>query len=93
MVSMEELLNLMVQRGGSDLHLSVGTPPRVRIDGKIQDTEYDIMTPEMSKKLIYSVPFSWCSFIPGTLPVVGPGRRNHQASQIRSSNQPRRNAP
>ncbi len=55
MVSMEELLNLMVQRGGSDLHLSVGTPPRVRIDGKIQDTEYEVMTPEMSKKLVYSV--------------------------------------
>ena len=28
MVSMEELLNLMVQRGGSDLHLSVGSPPK-----------------------------------------------------------------
>jgi twitching motility protein PilT len=26
MVSMEELLNLMVQRGGSDLHISVGLP-------------------------------------------------------------------
>ena len=34
MVSMEELLNLMVQRGGSDLHLSVGAPPKIRVDGK-----------------------------------------------------------
>ena len=55
MVSMEELLNLMVQRGGSDLHLSVGTPPRIRVDGKLIDTEYEPLSPEASKKLIYSV--------------------------------------
>ena len=55
MVSMEELLNLMVQRGGSDLHLSVGAPPKVRIDGRLQDTEFPILTPEICKKLVYSV--------------------------------------
>ena len=55
MVSMEELLNLMVQRGGSDLHISVGSPPRIRIDGKLIDTEYEPLMPEATKKLIYSV--------------------------------------
>jgi twitching motility protein PilT len=55
MVSMEELLNLMVQRGGSDLHLSVGAPPKIRIDGKLVDTEYEPLMPEATKKLIYSV--------------------------------------
>ena len=55
MLSMEELLNLMVQRGGSDLHLSVGTPPRVRIDGKVVETEHEMLSPEMTKKLVYSV--------------------------------------
>ncbi|MBK8976506.1 MAG: type IV pilus twitching motility protein PilT [Planctomycetes bacterium] len=55
MVSMEELLHLMVQRGGSDLHLSVGAPPKVRIDGKLQDTEHELLTPEVTKKLVYSV--------------------------------------
>ncbi len=55
MVSMEELLNLMVQRGGSDLHISVGAPPKIRIDGKLEDTEHDILQPEITKKLIYSV--------------------------------------
>ncbi|MCA8974660.1 MAG: type IV pilus twitching motility protein PilT [Planctomycetes bacterium] len=55
MVSMEELLNLMVQRGGSDLHLSVGSPPRIRVDGRLVDTDYEALTPEASKKLIYSV--------------------------------------
>ena len=55
MVSMEELLNLMVQRGGSDLHLSVGAPPKIRIDGKLVDTEYEVLMPEATKKLVYSV--------------------------------------
>lgn len=55
MVSMEELLNLMVQRGGSDLHLSVGSPPKIRIDGRLVDTEHDPLSPELTKKLVYSV--------------------------------------
>ncbi|MFT4841492.1 MAG: twitching motility protein PilT [Planctomycetota bacterium] len=55
MVSMEELLNLMVQRGGSDLHISVGSPPRIRVDGKLIDTEYEPLMPEAAKKLVYSV--------------------------------------
>ena len=55
MVSLEELLHLMVQRGGSDLHLSVGAPPKVRIDGRLVDTEHDLLTQEVSKKLVYSV--------------------------------------
>jgi twitching motility protein PilT len=55
MVSMEELLNQMVQRGGSDLHLSVGSPPKIRIDGRLIDTDYEALTPEVCKKLVYSV--------------------------------------
>ena len=55
MVSMEELLNLMVQRGGSDLHISVGSPPKIRIDGKLVDTEHEPLMPEQTKKLVYSV--------------------------------------
>ena len=55
MVSMEELLNLMVQRGGSDLHLSVGSPPKIRVDGNLADTEYEALMPEATKKLVYSV--------------------------------------
>jgi twitching motility protein PilT len=52
---MEELLNMMVQRGGSDLHLSVGSPPRVRVDGRLVDTEHEPLQPEATKKLVYSV--------------------------------------
>ncbi|MCB9868489.1 MAG: type IV pilus twitching motility protein PilT [Planctomycetes bacterium] len=55
MVSMEELLTIMVQRGGSDLHISVGAPPKIRVDGKLYDTEHQVLRPEVCKKLVYSV--------------------------------------
>ena len=55
MVSIEELLQIMVQRGGSDLHVTAGAPPKVRIDGALVSTEHDILTPDMTKKVVYSV--------------------------------------
>ena len=35
MISMEELLSLLMHQGGSDLHISVGSPPRLRINGLV----------------------------------------------------------
>ncbi|MBI3819131.1 MAG: type IV pilus twitching motility protein PilT [Planctomycetes bacterium] len=55
MISMEELLTLLIQRGGSDLHLAAGSPPRIRVDGKLVSTEFDEMTPEQVRKLVYSI--------------------------------------
>ena len=55
MVSLEELLTLLVQRGGSDLHLAAGSPPRLRVDGDLKATEFDTLTKEESQKLVYGV--------------------------------------
>jgi len=55
MVSIEELLQIMVQRKGSDLHVTAGSPPKVRIDGALVSTEHDMLTPDMTKKIVYSV--------------------------------------
>jgi twitching motility protein PilT len=55
MVSLEELLQLLVQRGGSDLHIAAGSPPRIRVDGKLMPTEFDTLTKEESQKLVYGV--------------------------------------
>ena len=33
------LLDLMIREGGSDLHLSVGIPPRIRIHGRMRDVK------------------------------------------------------
>jgi twitching motility protein PilT len=55
MVTLRELLEQMVKMGASDLHLTVGSPPVVRIDGKLQRLEYDTLTSEQTKKLCYSM--------------------------------------
>ncbi len=48
MITIEELLTLLVQRQGSDLHLSAGSPPKIRIDGKLVNTEHEMLTPDMT---------------------------------------------
>ena len=55
MITLRELLELMVKRNASDLHITTGSPPIIRIDGKLVKTEYDILTPELTKKLAYSI--------------------------------------
>ena len=40
MITMEELLALMVRQGGSDLHISLGSPPRIRVDGVLLPVEH-----------------------------------------------------
>jgi len=55
MIPLRELLEQMVKMGASDLHLTVGSPPVVRIDGKLQRLNYDILTSEETKKLSYSM--------------------------------------
>ncbi len=55
MVGIEELLQIMVQRGGSDLHVTAGSPPKIRIDGSLVSTEHDLLTPDFTKKIVYSV--------------------------------------
>lgn len=55
MVTLRELLELMVKKNASDLHLTVGSPPQLRIDGKLIKTEYDSLNAEDTKKLAYSI--------------------------------------
>lgn len=55
MVTLRELLELMVKRNASDLHLTVGSPPQLRIDGKLVKAEFDPLTPEDTRKLAYSI--------------------------------------
>jgi twitching motility protein PilT len=55
MVTLRELLELMVKKNSSDLHITVGSPPVLRIDGTLVKTDYDTLGPEQTKKLSYSV--------------------------------------
>lgn len=55
MFTLRELLEQMVKMGASDLHLTVGAPPVVRVDGKLQRLNFDFLTGEQTKKLSYSM--------------------------------------
>ena len=53
--TMDELLRITVERGASDLHLTVGLPPVLRINGSLVATEYSRLSPEEAKRLVYSI--------------------------------------
>jgi twitching motility protein PilT len=55
MLTLKELLEIMVKQNASDLHITVGTSPQIRIDGKLVRTDLDKLSPEDTKKLAYSV--------------------------------------
>ena len=53
-LSITDLLKEMVAKGASDLHLSVGSPPRFRIDGELRPTEYPPLNPDAIKVMVYA---------------------------------------
>ncbi len=55
MVTFRELLEQMVKMNASDLHITVGSPPVVRVDGKLVRMNYDALTGEQTKKIAYSM--------------------------------------
>ncbi len=55
MVTLEDLLRTMVDKGGSDLHLTAGSPPRIRVDGELMPLEMDKLMPESCQQLVYSI--------------------------------------
>lgn len=48
-----KLLTEAVEMGGSDLHISVGAQPRVRVHGELKNMNYAIITPNIAEDLIY----------------------------------------
>ena len=55
MTTLKQLLEDMIQRKASDLHITAGVPPEFRIDGAITPSEYEILSPEITAQLAYSV--------------------------------------
>src|ERR671914_754013 len=55
-ISLSELLRKLSELGGSDLHVTTGTPPLVRVHGTIRPLEgYRPLTSSETKQLAYSV--------------------------------------
>jgi twitching motility protein PilT len=45
----------MVELKGSDLHVTAGSPPRVRVDGELLCLGEEKLVPEVSQQLVYSI--------------------------------------
>ena len=51
-----DLLEDLLRRGGSDLHLTAGSPPQVRINGSLLPLdEYGVLKPAPLRSMIYSI--------------------------------------
>jgi twitching motility protein PilT len=55
MATLYELLKMMIEKNASDLHVTTGSPPRLRVDGKLEIIDHPSLTPADSKALCYSV--------------------------------------
>jgi len=55
MANMHHLLKSMIEQGASDLHITTGTTPQIRIDGKMIPSAGDKLSSAETKQLCYSV--------------------------------------
>ncbi|MGB0620963.1 MAG: type IV pilus twitching motility protein PilT [Myxococcota bacterium] len=55
MANMHQLLKAMIEKGASDLHITTGSPPQLRIDGKLHPLKMPPLSPQETKQLCYSV--------------------------------------
>ncbi len=55
MARIDAILNLVKEQGASDLHMSAGSPPIVRINGEMMSVPYERLTPEISELLLFEI--------------------------------------
>ena len=51
----EKLLKLMVDKGGSDLFITAGKPPVIKVNGKLSTVGKKELSPEQARTLVYGV--------------------------------------
>src|SRR6476620_454454 len=54
-ITLSELLKKMIEMGGSDLHITTNSAPRVRVHGRLRPLEMPPLTAADTKSLAYSV--------------------------------------
>jgi len=55
MAEIHQLLKAMVEQGASDLHITTGTAPQLRIDGQMTPLRLPPLSPTDTKKICYSI--------------------------------------
>lgn len=54
-VSLQDLLTLLIEQSASDLHITSGSPPQLRIDGNLRQVSLPPLSPTDTKRLAYSI--------------------------------------
>ena len=54
-VNLQQLLKAMIEKGASDMHITTGAPPLLRIDGSVLPLKLPPLGPVETKQLCYSV--------------------------------------
>lgn len=55
MVNLHQLLKILVEAGGSDLHITTNTQPHIRVDGQMTALDFPALNQVETKQLCYSV--------------------------------------
>jgi twitching motility protein PilT len=55
MANLHELLKEMIDKGASDLHITTGIPPMIRIHGHVAPVGTHPLSPAETKSMAYSV--------------------------------------
>jgi twitching motility protein PilT len=51
----DDLVRLLVERGGSDLHLKAGSPPAMRVKGGMERSEHESLTPQDTEEILAEI--------------------------------------
>lgn len=54
-IHVDEILREAVSRGASDIHLCVGLPPTIRVDGRLVHLDYDQLNPDNTQRMTYDI--------------------------------------
>ncbi len=52
---LDDLLSMAHQRQASDLHITAGLPPMMRIDGRLRPMDFEALGPRVCQRLVYSI--------------------------------------
>src|SRR5512139_665486 len=55
MLNTHELLTVMYEKGASDLHITTGIAPTIRVDGRLTPLSAEPLMPQDTKRLCYSI--------------------------------------
>lgn len=54
-IHLDELLEILVEKNASDLHIAAGIPPVIRVDGKLVATNYENFSPLYAQQMMYGI--------------------------------------